>query len=130
MLANSDAALIIGDPALRLSAGTSGLRTFDLAELWRSYTGLGFIFAMWMTGHDNSPVNFAAARDEGLRHLDEIAANYLPQIGLSSEEMSAYLTQNISFTIDSTMQNGLEMYFSLAKKHGLCEQDRKLDYVT
>jgi len=130
MLANSDAALIIGDPALRLSTGMSGLRIFDLAELWRSHTDLGFVFAMWMTGHDNSPVNFAAARDEGLRHIDEIASNYLPQIGLSAGEMTAYLTENISYTMDSTMQDGLEMYLNLAKKHGLCELDRKLAYVS
>ena len=129
MLANSDAALIIGDPALRLSAGTSDLRIFDLAELWRSHTGLGFVFAMWMTGKDSSPVDFAAARDEGLRHVDEIVSNYLPQIGLSAEEMTAYLTKNISYTMDSSMQEGLEMYFSLARKHGLCEHERKLTYL-
>ena len=74
-------------------------------------------------------MDFAAARDEGLRHIDEIAANYLPEIGLSAGEMTAYLTQNISYTMDNTMQDGLKLYFGLAKKHGLCEQDRKLAYV-
>ena len=51
MLESADAALIIGDPALALSeppAVAGGLiqRTFDLAELWRTHTGLGFVFAM------------------------------------------------------------------------------------
>jgi chorismate dehydratase len=130
MLADSDAALIIGDPALRLSAGSDpAIRIFDLAQLWHHYTGLGFVFAMWMTRQAVSPVDFAAARDEGLGHIDEIVSNYLPEIGLSSGEMTDYLTQNISYSIDNTMQKGLELYFSLAKKHGLCENNRQLTYV-
>jgi hypothetical protein len=43
--------------------------------------------------------------------------------------MTDYLTQNISYSIDNTMQKGLELYFSLAKKHGLCENNRQLTYV-
>jgi hypothetical protein len=31
-------------------------------------------------------VDFAAARDEGLAHLDEISAEYKPQLGLSDEK--------------------------------------------
>ncbi|HEX3100345.1 MAG TPA: menaquinone biosynthesis protein, partial [Pyrinomonadaceae bacterium] len=48
MLVDSDAALLIGDPALRLSALPAGsaFRTFDLAELWRQHAGFGFVFAM------------------------------------------------------------------------------------
>ncbi|HMJ07642.1 MAG TPA: menaquinone biosynthesis protein, partial [Pyrinomonadaceae bacterium] len=71
MLGGADAALLIGDPALSLEDGQelndgSRLRKFDLAELWRSYTGMGFIFAMWMTTKDSVPLDFGAARDEGL----------------------------------------------------------------
>src|SRR5207237_1336071 len=42
MLSKSDAALIIGDPALQLSANVDELdyRVFDLAELWHRNTGL------------------------------------------------------------------------------------------
>ena len=65
MLQDSDAALIIGDPALRLSVPSAGssYRTFDLAELWNQYTGLGFVFAMWMTRRDSISIDFATARD-------------------------------------------------------------------
>src|SRR5688572_33207367 len=85
MLTQSDCALLIGDPALALSdpkasAGGRALRTFDLAELWHQHTGLGFVFAMWMTRRETCAINFAAARDEGLTHVEEIAANYLSEI--------------------------------------------------
>ena len=88
MLTDSDAALIIGDPALALS-NDSRYRVFDLVELWRFHTGFGFIFAMWMTREGGVNIDFAAARDEGLANADDIAANYADQIGLSRERMKA-----------------------------------------
>jgi chorismate dehydratase len=134
MLAASDCALLIGDPALRVSAeaesAVSQLRTFDLAELWHKHTGLGFVFAMWMSRRAELPVDLAAARDEGLDHIDEIAANYVGDIDLSLEELKNYLTGNISYSIDKKMQAGLELYFELAFKNGLIARNRPLDYTS
>jgi len=128
MLGVSDAALIIGDPALALSRDPQ-YRVFDLAELWREHAGLGFIFAMWMTRQQELEIDFAAARDEGLAHADDIAANYAGQIGLSREEMKLYLTGNIVYTPDESMLDGMKLYFQLAAKHGLIPTDRPLDFV-
>ena len=67
MLEENDAALIIGDPAMAFSR--SGVKVWDMARLWRNYTGLGFVFAMWMVNNGavekSLAVDFAAARDEG-----------------------------------------------------------------
>ncbi len=46
MLATADAALIIGDPGMSFSR--EHVVVYDLAELWREHTSLGFVFAMWM----------------------------------------------------------------------------------
>lgn len=121
MLASSDAALIIGDPALKLSFDAR-YRTFDLAQLWHRFTGLGFIFAMWMTRRDPLAIDFAAARDEGLGHIDEIAASYAGGIGVSENEMRSYLTENIAFTPDDSMLEGMREYFKLAAKYELIER--------
>ncbi len=134
MLAESDCALLIGDPALALSeppalAGGFALRTFDLAELWRKYTDLGFVFAMWMTRQKRCEIDFAMARDEGLAHLDEIVSNYNPQLVLGREALMTYLTESISFSIDDSMQKGLELYFELAKKNGLIETNKPLEFT-
>ena len=62
------------DARLSVPAAASAdppFRTFDLAELWRSFTGLGFVFAMWMTRTSEAPIDLAAVRDEGLLHIDE-----------------------------------------------------------
>src|SRR3954447_22288439 len=74
MLRDNDAALIIGDPAMTFSR--DDFQVFDLASLWRQYTGLGFVFAMWMIRTDSSAaarrIDFAAARDEGVAKIEEI----------------------------------------------------------
>lgn len=120
MLAESDCALLIGDPALVIDEAV--YRKFDLAALWNNFTGLGFVFAMWMTRRRRCGIDFAAARDEGLAHLDEIVSNYETDIHLPREELRAYLSQNISYSLDDSMHRGLGLYYALAHKHGLIER--------
>lgn len=121
MLNENDAALIIGDPGMTFSR--SGVQVWDLAELWRRYTGLGFVFAMWMRRNDASlkvrELDFAAARDEGLAKLNEIVDHYEASLSLSRDEINEYLTNNISFAPDESMSQGMGLYFELAQKHQL-----------
>lgn len=132
MLEESDAALLIGDPALQLSANStsaSALRTFDLGELWHSHTGLGFVFAMWMTCRKTVDIDFASARDEGIAHIGEIIANYESDIHLGFGEMKDYLSNNISYSVDANMREGMDLYFRLAHKHKLIDQNRTLEFI-
>lgn len=131
MLTHADAALIIGDPAMKIPRDQ--FRVFDLATLWHEFTGFGFVFAMWMAREDRvdkvGEVDFAGARDEGLAHLDEIAAETEPQLGLSPNEIKAYLTENIAFQMDEDMKGGLELYFELALKHKLIAVAEPLEFT-
>ena len=141
MLTASDAALLIGDPALSIAecgvrnpesnrkSKIQDLRSFDLAELWHHHTGLGFVFAMWMTKNEGCEIDFAAARDEGLAHLDAIIANYTPDIGLSHDAMREYLSQNISYEIDDSMRQGMELYFELAAGNDLIARNKPLKFI-
>lgn len=131
MLASADAALLIGDPAL--SIDETRYRKFDLARLWKDFTGCGFVFAMWMTRAEKlataRSIDFSAARDEGLAHLDEIISNYESHIPLRRADFAEYLSENVSYTIDDSMQRGLELYFELAAKHRLIERCRPLRFI-
>ena len=136
MLAGADAALIIGDPALAIAecgakpkSKIQNLRSFDLAEIWKHHTGLGFIFAMWMTKRDAISIDFAAARDEGLAHIDEIAQNYSSDTGLDRYAMKEYLTGNIAYAPDESMLGGMELYFKLATVNGLIDGERPLRFI-
>ncbi|MEZ5347386.1 MAG: menaquinone biosynthesis protein [Pyrinomonadaceae bacterium] len=143
MLKQSDCALLIGDPALAVNSGfkiqnstqcekritNRELRKYDLVELWRKYTNFGFVFAMWMTRRTECDIDFAAARDEGIAHAEEIISNYEGEIALSRDELKKYLTENISYSISESMKNGLELYFNLAAKNKLTEGNRDLVYL-
>ena len=131
MLDRHDAALVIGDPAMTFER--EGLRVYDMAALWREFTGLGFVFAMWMADAGASErvraVDFAAARDEGLAAVEEIAAEYERELGRPREELIRYLTENISFELNEEMRAGLELYFQLAHRHGVTQNLRPLKFL-
>lgn len=124
MLERNDAALIIGDPGMTFPR--KGLKIWDMAELWRNYTGLGFVFAMWMVRNESIDVDFAGARDEGVARIDEIVDAYKDRIPM---DLRKYLTENIVYRIDESMQRGLELYFELAHKHQLIERLKPLRYI-
>lgn len=124
MLDRNDAALIIGDPGMTFPR--TGLKVWDMATLWRNYTGLGFVFAMWMVRNEAIDVDFAGARDEGVARIEEIIREYENRIPM---DLRKYLTENIVYRIDDSMQRGLELYFELAHKHRLIEQVKPLRYI-
>lgn len=131
MLANNDAALLIGDPAMNISR--EEFHVFDLAALWRRFTGTGFVFAMWMTraGSEGAirEIDFAGARDEGLNQIETIIDQYETEIALPREVLREYLTENINFQIDDELQKGMQLYFELAARHGLIGNNEPLKFV-
>jgi chorismate dehydratase len=132
MLENNDAALLIGDPAMKLSP--QDVHVFDLASLWRRFTNTGFVFAMWMASASGleavSGIDFAGARDEGLEQVDRIVSDYENEVPLSREEFRKYLTDNITFQLDESLEQGMRLYFELALKHGLIDKNKALQFVT
>lgn len=131
MLEKNDAALIIGDPGMTFPR--HGLKVWDMANVWRAYTGLGFVFAMWMIADRGieraSNVDFANARDEGVAHVEEIVAEYKQKIPMPVEELRRYLTENIVFHVDDSMKRGLQLYFELAAKHELIPSVKPLRFI-
>lgn len=131
MLERNDAALIIGDPGMTFPR--TGLKVWDMANVWRAYTGLGFVFAMWMIADLSSErarlVDFAGARDEGAQRVEEIVESYRHKIPLPVSELRKYLTENIVFRVDDSMEQGLRLYFELAAKHGLIDSVKPLRFI-
>ena len=131
MLERNDAALIIGDPGMTFPR--TGLKVWDMANLWRTFTGLGFVFAMWMIADQGveraRTVDFAGARDEGVDQIEEIVAAYKDKIPMPVEELRRYLTENIVFRVDDSMKKGLQLYYELAAKHALIESVKPLRFI-
>lgn len=120
MLTRHDAALLIGDPALQVDR--SRYQTWDLAEEWRRFTGKAFVFAFWAArsaaaGDDElsaAAEAFSESRDEGLRHVSEIASKWAPNLSISPELIKSYLRENIHYHLDSENIAGMELFFRLA----------------
>ena len=60
MLAECDAALVIGDPALRVDPAKLPYFTMDLGAEWVAWTGLPMVFAVW-AGHTQQLTKECAA---------------------------------------------------------------------
>lgn len=118
MLSEADAALLIGDPALRISIENPPFEYLDLGEEWRALTGLPFVFAAW-AGKAGFPLERMAeiARGSyafGKAHLDEIVQQEYSKRGISKDLAQHYLTRHIRFEIGLKEQEGLHAFLQLA----------------
>ncbi|MGE0128316.1 MAG: menaquinone biosynthetic enzyme MqnA/MqnD family protein [Blastocatellales bacterium] len=130
----ADAALVIGDPAMKLesSAQRFDLKIYDLAEEWRTMTGLPFVFAVWAVREaacSNAPElahDFLAAKREGVDHIERIATQYARELELPRSDLLDYLSQNVNYDLDDENIAGMRLYFELARECGLIPQSREL----
>lgn len=117
MLRHHDAALVIGDPALK--ADLSGLHVLDLATGWRELTGLPFVFAVWAVRPEVAPEPFLWARDYGKHHLHEVVEAAAHRTGVSREILSGYLAGNLHHDLEEDDEKGLAEFYRRAALHGL-----------
>jgi chorismate dehydratase len=137
LLETADAALVIGDPAMKLEsqAESLDLKIFDLAEEWRAMTGKPFVFAVWAVREDacdgapDLAPDFIAAKREGINHIEQIATQYAVSLELPRNELINYLTQNVNYDLDHENLAGMTHYFNLAHECGLIAQSGDLQFV-
>lgn len=131
MLAECDAALLIGDPALKLERRE--LNVYDLAREWWRLTGKGFVFAFWAAQPEKATPEvteaFTASRAYGLAHLEEIADEMAPRLELSRELILNYFRENVDFSLDESNLAGLELFYRWAHELGLVPQVRALEFI-
>jgi chorismate dehydratase len=130
---HADAVLLIGDRAIEIGevgtrggvdGGSSGCcEVWDLGQKWYEWTGLPFVFAMWIARADAETAEvegvLGAARDRGLRHLTEIAVREAPLVGVSEKVATNYLRDNLYFSIGNKERAGLWRFYELCVVHEL-----------
>jgi chorismate dehydratase len=136
MLRWHDAALLIGDVALQ--AQTSGRYVYDLAEEWRRWTFLPFVFAFWavrkaalgnLSGEVNLARVFQQSRDNGLNHVPEITREWSGCLGLKEPVMHEYLTTNIDYSLDDENLRGLKLFYRYAAECQVLPPAPELQFV-
>lgn len=132
MLAQADAALIIGDTALFLDHDASGARKIDLGQEWTAMTGLPFVYACWTGWPGAVGVEDVAAlrraRDEGVAQSDAVAAAYYPDDTPRQAVARRYLRDNIRYILGSEEIAGLTTFFRYASELGLVSYDGHLRF--
>ncbi|GAB4142406.1 MAG: menaquinone biosynthesis protein [Planctomycetaceae bacterium] len=115
---NAQAILLIGDRAIEPPA-ESFVVTWDLGEVWHNWTGLPFVFALWVS--NGTPENaeelcemLNRARDLGVERIPEIAHREAKRLGIAEKTAYNYLTKNLHFRLGSAEQSGLKLFRELA----------------
>ena len=129
MLADADAALVIGDPALAVDR--TRYRIFDLAAEWRAETGYPAVFAVWAVApHVDLPNLTHYLKSSllyGLSSMEELIAESAAELSLPAAEVETYLTQNLHYFLRHEELASLKEYYRRAHLHGLIEEPRELE---
>jgi chorismate dehydratase len=132
MTRGSDAALLIGDPALEADPGALGLEKIDLGAEWTAMTGLPFVYAAW-TGRSGaigvSDVRLLQeAQAEGVAAADAIAAEYGRGNPAMAARAAAYLRDNVKYGLGPDAITGLQMFLDYAADVNAAPRRRRLEF--
>jgi chorismate dehydratase len=135
MLESADAALLIGDHAIRASWQSHGYPVIDLGEVWNLWTGHWMTFALWAVRREAADANPAAVRSiyEGLmaskslatRGMEPIVSKALRQIGGTPAYWRGYFS-HLHHDFGPEQQAGLMLYFRYARELGLMDGEVSL----
>ncbi len=129
MLLEADAAVLIGDTALRATydAPARGLAVHDLGAVWKQWTGLPMVFAVWAARRDYAEANpglvkdvhdaFVRSRDEALEHVDEIAAAAARWEVFDDATLATYF-RTLDFSLGERQVAGLVEFARRAAEYG------------
>ena len=129
MLLEADAAVLIGDAALRATfdAPRLGLDVHDLGRAWREWTGLPMVFAVWAVRRDFAHAHpglvkdvhtaFLASRDDALAHVDEIAAQAARWEVFDAATLARYF-RTLDFSLGPRQLEGLAEFARRATARG------------
>lgn len=125
MMGIADAALIIGDNALR--AKKDGFIVYDLSEEWFRFTGLPFVHALLLVRKgislgDQREVLFMA-REKGISSVNRIIDEESERLGISKDMCRDYFEKRIIYRLGAEELEGLKTFYFLAKREGFLDKE-------
>ena len=120
MLRIADAALIIGDPALRIEPSRLPYEVHDLGGEWVEMTGLPMVFAVWAGRKGSITPEVAEAFQESCRYgrsrIEEIVTSESARREFPPELVRTYLTRHIVHELEAKDYRGMELFLSYARR--------------
>jgi chorismate dehydratase len=128
MLQTADAAVLIGDVALRaVHDADPGLHITDLGQAWREWTGLPMVFAAWAVRRDFAAAHpglakdvheaFLRSRELCLAELDEAATAAARWEPFDADTLAAYF-RVLDFSLGERQVAGLREFARRAAERG------------
>ncbi len=118
MLAECDAALLIGDPALRIDPYSLKYDVLDLGAEWYTLTGLPMVFALWagrsVANREHLREVLRGSYEFGRANTGTIADSEWPARSITRGLAYEYLTRYIHYEIGDREWRGLEAFLELA----------------
>ena len=139
MLAEADAAVLIGDAALRATydAPARGLTVHDLGQAWRDWTGLPMVFAVWAVRRSFAAEHpdrvrevhdaFLAGRDDALAHVDKIAEQAARWESFDEATLATYF-RTLDFSLGERQLAGLHEFARRATAAGALAGDVRPEF--
>ncbi|MDA1162465.1 MAG: menaquinone biosynthesis protein [Planctomycetota bacterium] len=122
---NADAVLLIGDRAMHAPAEEFHT-VWDLGAEWTTWTGLPFVFAMWVARRGVATTHveqmLSESRNRGVASIPEIARREAATLNISVESAERYLIDNLYFRLTSAERNGLRLFQQLSVQAGLAPE--------
>jgi chorismate dehydratase len=123
-----DARLVIGDAALLLGAGSSDgpvyPYVYDLGAVWKEWTGLPFVFAVWVALRSTAVkaalrvhASLIESRNWGLAHVDELAVQAAARTGVAEQHCRGYLA-GLDYGLSYPHLAGLTSFFGRLVERG------------
>ena len=121
MLLEADAAVLIGDAALRATydGPRRGLTVHDLGQAWRDWTGLPMVFAVWAARRSYAQANpglvkdvhtaFLRSRDDALAHVEDVAATAARWEVFDPDTLATYF-RTLDFSLGQRQLAGLREF--------------------
>lgn len=132
MLEQADAALLIGDDAIRADWSNRSYTRIDLGELWYQWTGLWMTFAVWAVARsslDRNPSSiesvfhaFQTSKQLGKLKRTEIVQGARRRLGGTNSYWERYFKQ-LSYDFGQSQRDGLQLYFRYANELGLIDHE-------
>jgi chorismate dehydratase len=138
MFREAEAALLIGDDALRVFARPEGLHVFDLGQEWKSLTGEKMVYAVWAVRerfwqeHPDSVravlVMFKRSLRMSLENVRSISSEIARWEPFSAGFLEAYF-KALKFDFTRAYQQGLLRYYSMAHAIGALDAVPDLRFI-
>lgn len=137
-LIESSALLLIGDAALRESQRLNDLYIYDLGKLWFEWTGLPFVFALWLCRRTAADERYeevstlagllAISKEEARNNLDAIAEISDDVQWMGRDRLIAYWRENISYDLGEEHVKGLKLFYRYCSDLGLLPSEPVLHF--